>query len=94
MKPGCKGKIKARGKCQNCYRAWIRKHPEFARHYSKDPAHRRVQINFHYGDKDNEAKEIISDLEKIAKLEFRRTTEQALYFLREGIERWKEKHNK
>jgi len=88
----CTEPIKARGKCQNHYRTWIRNHPELVKKQKRDPARRRTQLNFHYGDKDNEAKELISELETIAKHEMRRTTQQALYFLREGIDRWKAQH--
>lgn len=50
----------------------------------------RVQINFHFSPELlNEAEQIMNDLREIGKKELRRTTEQALYFIREGIERYK-----
>ncbi|MBA7694087.1 hypothetical protein ES703_102689 [subsurface metagenome] len=87
--PGCHEPARARGKCQTHYRTLLRKHPELAGKYQKDPKRRRVQINLHFGNKNSEAAKVIGELEKIAKKEMRRTTQQALYFLRDGIERWK-----
>lgn len=61
----------------------------------RKPKHKgsnRAQINLHFGE-GGEAKQIIDELQKIAKQELRRTTEQALYFIREGIEKWKGEHN-
>lgn len=69
----------------------IRKIPDKTKKQRNDKVERdRVQINFHFSPElVSEAEKIMSDLKEIGKKELRRTTEQALYFIREGIERYK-----
>lgn len=92
MKPGCEGEVKARGKCQNCYRKFIRKYPDRVGKYRMDAKERRNQINLSFGKDDSEARQIIREVNKIAVIEMRRLSSQTLYFLREGIDSWKAEH--
>ena len=53
----------------------------------------RTQINFHFSEEFNqESYALMKDVEMIAKQEMRRRAEQVLYFIKQGVERWKQEH--
>ena len=50
---------------------------------------KRLRFDLYFG----QAREILDEIEKIAKIEMRTKSQQALYFIKEGIEKWKGEHN-
>ena len=92
-KPGCTAKVKARGLCSTAYARWKYQNPEKVRHYSKVASGEKVM---HFDVRlqaraELEKHQLLEKAAEIARLQYRTIQNQIFFWIKEGIERWKEK---